>query len=338
MAYVAQHAFHHLEKHLTKTPTEYILWRFAGNDDQESLDFKNKEATEDEAVAQAVKWCIDPISLEMRKCSTTADKKGEQDRARAVKPQYIKDRRMIKGRDKEMMYEIKWYDKPEDQTDWVGRSIMIQMGYIKMVQREDEKQAIAKGLQSKPLSAPVVEKHLGSFAVDPEAASHTRISALSGGQKVKVVIAAAMWQNPHILIFDEPTNYLDRDGLGALIGAIKDFEGGVIIISHNREFCEAVASEKWIMDKGRLRREGDVVGEDTVLEGLGAQQEDVTDSLGNKIEVKAKLSDKERKKKIKDIEKKLALHAKKPCLSDEDMWKLTDELEELKRDLNDASR
>lgn len=39
MAYVAQHAFHHLEKHMNKTPAQYIMWRFAGNDDQESLEY-----------------------------------------------------------------------------------------------------------------------------------------------------------------------------------------------------------------------------------------------------------------------------------------------------------
>merc|ERR1712241_1660770 len=95
----------------------------------------------------------------------------------------------------------------------------------KMVQREDEKQAAAAGLMSKTLTQPSIEKHLADFAVDAEAASHTHISALPGGQKVKEVIAAAMWQNPHILILDEPTNYLDRDGLGALALAIKDFGG-----------------------------------------------------------------------------------------------------------------
>merc|ERR1719213_650332 len=56
-----------------------------------------------------------------------------------------------------------------------------------------------------------------------------------------------MWQNPHILILDEPTNYLDREGLGALVLAIKDYKGGVLIISHNKEFCDGVATEKWIM-------------------------------------------------------------------------------------------
>merc|ERR1711865_731781 len=77
--------------------------------------------------------------------------------------------------------------------------------------------------------------------------------------KVKVVLAAAMWQNPHILILDEPTNYLDREGLGALVLAIKDYTGGVLIISHNKEFCDNVATEKWIMKGGYLRIEGESV-------------------------------------------------------------------------------
>ena len=50
---------------------------------------------------------------------------------------------------------------------------------------------------------------------------------------MKVVIAAAMWNNPHMLVLDEPTNYLDRESLGALAGAIKDYGGGVIMITHN---------------------------------------------------------------------------------------------------------
>jgi len=144
-----------------------------------------------------------------------------------------------------------------------------------------------------------------------------------------------MWQNPHILILDEPTNYLDRDGLGALTGAIKEFGGGVIIISHNREFCDSVATEKWIMDKGRLRREGEVVGEDVILDKAGEGPDEVFDGAGNKIEVKkqANMSDKDKKKKIKEIEKKLKDHKKKACLSEEEMWELTDELEKIKSEL-----
>merc|ERR1712056_53197 len=55
MAYVAQHAFHHLEKHMQRTPTDYIMWRFAGNDDRESLEFKTDELSVDEAAAREAK-------------------------------------------------------------------------------------------------------------------------------------------------------------------------------------------------------------------------------------------------------------------------------------------
>merc|ERR1740139_1869468 len=148
---------------------------------------------------------------------------------------------------------------------------------------------------TKHLTQPGVEKHLGDFGVDAESASHTQLSQLSGGMKVKVVLAASMWQNPHILILDEPTNYLDRDGLGALVLAIQDYKGGVLIISHNKEFCDGVATEKWIMQGGRLRIEG---------ESLGVDEKDD----GNKD---ATLSDKDKKKQIKDLEKKLKDDKKK---------------------------
>ena len=75
--------------------------------------------------------------------------------------------------------------------------------------------------------------------------------------KVKVMLAAAMWQNPHVLILDEPTNYLDREGLGALVLAINDYKGGVLIISHNKEFRNGIATEKWIMNRGMLRIENE---------------------------------------------------------------------------------
>merc|ERR1712205_293012 len=52
MAYVAQHAFHHLEKHLQSTPVQYIMWRFAGNDDKESVEFQAEGLSVDEEAAR----------------------------------------------------------------------------------------------------------------------------------------------------------------------------------------------------------------------------------------------------------------------------------------------
>jgi len=147
---------------------------------------------------------------------------------------------------------------------------------------------------------------------------------------VKVVLAAAMWMCPHILILDEPTNYLDRDGLGALALGLQEFGGGVVIISHNMEFTNSVAQQKWIMEAGFLREEGEIAADEELIDQEGADE--VTDASGNKITVsKVKLmSDKERKKAIKEIEKRLKEHKKKNTLSEAEMWELQDKLAELK--------
>merc|ERR1711939_766816 len=264
-------------------------------------------------------------------------KKAKQDEANVVVPDAVLNRRQ-KKKEKTYEYEVKWQFKPIEANCWVERDILIKMGYLKLVQREDEKQAAAAGLPTKQLTQPGIEKHLGNFGVDPESASHTQINQLSGGMKVKVVLAAAMWQNPHILILDEPTNYLDREGLGALVLAIKDYKGGVLIISHNKEFCDSVTTEKWIMNKGKLRIEG--AAEEVVEEkkaDLGPK-EDVYDGAGNKIDVKANvaLSAKDMKKQIKDIEKKLKNNKKDKTLSDDEMYELEDQLTLLKENLKDA--
>lgn len=75
---------------------------------------------------------------------------------------------------------------------------------------------------------------------------------MSGGQKVKVVIAGAMWNNPHLLVLDEPTNFLDRDSMGGLAMAIRTFKGGVVMISHNEEFVGALSNEQWHVNDGKM--------------------------------------------------------------------------------------
>merc|ERR1712014_380603 len=233
------------------------------------------------------------------------------------------------------MGEVKWQFKPMESNVWVEKDVLVKMGYLKLVQREDERQAAMAGLMTKQLTQPSIEGHLANFGVDPESASHTQINQLSGGMKVKVVLAGAMWQNPHVLILDEPTNYLDREGLGALVLAIKDYKGGVLIISHNKEFCDGVATEKWIMKGGYLRIEGESVDTEDKNEDGNKQVDEVFDGAGNKIEVKKSqaMSDKDKKKAIKDIEKKLKDGKKKKTLTEEEMWELEDKLTELKKSL-----
>merc|ERR1712203_599347 len=261
LAYVAQHAFHHVEKHMDKTAVDYILWRFAGADDRESLENQNQETTEDDAKKREQPWFICPVSLDVKKCDMTDTPEGKKKRAMAIAPDAILNRQKH-TKTKKYIYEVKWMNKPLECNSWVERETLLAMGYSKIVMKKDEQEAAAAGLLSKPLTAPGVTKALKDFGVDTEAASHSPIHSLSHGQRVKIVICASCWQNPHIVILDEPTNYLDRDGLGALVRGLETFQRGVVIISHNEEFTNSVCQQKWVMSKhevtgsGRLREEG----------------------------------------------------------------------------------
>jgi len=190
------------------------------------------------------------------------------------------------------------------------------------------------------LTAPGVEKALKDFGLDSESASHMPLASLSHGQKVKVVICASCWQNPHIIILDEPTNCLDRNGLGALVKGLEAFQGGVVIISHNSEFTDKVCTQKWVMTKNSVTGAGNLAeeGEITLDEGSIQEQEgpdEIYDESGNKIDVKKnKAKDpKELKKGIKEIEKKIKDNKKKNTLSEEELWELQDQLEEFKKAL-----
>jgi len=336
LAYVAQHAFHHLEKHQDKTPVDYILWRFAGADDRESLENQNNEVDDDDGKKRETPWFLCPKNLEMRRCDMSDTKEGKAERAMALTPDAIINRQKH-TKTKKYIYEVKWAHKGMESNNWVERETLLSMGYSKIVGKKDEQEAAAAGLISKPLTQPGVEAALKDFGLDIEAASHSPIASLSHGQKVKVVIAASCWLNPHVIILDEPTNYLDRDGLGALVRGLDAYKGGVVIISHNTEFTDTVCSQKWIMAKdkvsgaGRLREEGEIMADVTMDEQQGPDE--VFDEAGNKIEVKKKLSTKDAKKLIKEIEKKMKDHEKKNNLSEDEYWELHDKLAELKADL-----
>mmetsp|Transcript_22197 Transcript_22197/g.38379 ORF Transcript_22197/g.38379 Transcript_22197/m.38379 type:complete len:499 (-) Transcript_22197:49-1545(-) len=85
------------------------------------------------------------------------------------------------------------------------------------------------------------------------------ICKLSGGQKARVVFASISLAQPHILLFDEPTNHLDLQSVDALAQALKEFTGGVVLISHDTriisEVCEdETRSEVWVVEDGTVRK------------------------------------------------------------------------------------
>merc|ERR1712099_9272 len=303
---------------------------------RESLENQNQETNEDDAKKRETPWFICPKSLEVKKCDMSDTPEGKKERAAKVVPEAILNRQKH-TKTKKYIYEVKWMHKPVESNSWAERDTILAMGYSKLVHKKDEQEAAAAGLMSKPLTQPGVEKALKDFGLDAESASHQPLASLSHGQKVKVVICASCWQNPHIIILDEPTNYLDRDGLGALVRGLDAFQGGVVIISHNQEFTDTVCQQKWIMEKseltgaGHLREEGEIRADEEIVDEKGPDE--IYDESGNKIEVKKKLDAKEIKKLIKDIEKKLKDHKKKNNLSEEEVWEMGDKLADLKDQL-----
>lgn len=100
--------------------------------------------------------------------------------------------------------------------------------------------------------------HLGRFGLGQEKVK-TKIGALSGGEKAKLLLAQVTLDQPHLLLLDEPTNHLDMASRRALIDALMDFPGAVILVSHDSHLLEHVADEFWLVKDGTCQRfDGDM--------------------------------------------------------------------------------
>lgn len=294
IAYIKQHAFAHIDHHLDKTPSEYIQWRFQTGEDRETMDRANKIVTDEDEKAMDKIYKIE----------------GSQRRVigihsrRKFKNSYEYECSFVLG-DNVGQKNEKWTPMMTADNAWIPRSEILQ-SHAKMVADVDQKEALASG-QFRPLVRKEIEQHCSNFGLDAELVSHSRMRGLSGGQRVKVVLAACSWQRPHLIVLDEPTNYLDRDSLGALSKALKSFEGGVIIITHSAEFTKNLTEEVWAVMDGKMTPSGHVwekgQGSGPRLKADGGEEEDKFDAMGNKIEgnKKAKkLTSAELRKKKKD--------------------------------------
>jgi ATP-binding cassette subfamily F protein 3 len=87
----------------------------------------------------------------------------------------------------------------------------------------------------------------------PGQKADTPVSNLSGGEKARLLMGLAAFGGPHLLILDEPTNHLDIDSRTALMEAINDYEGAVILVSHDRFLIEACADRLWLVSNGSVK-------------------------------------------------------------------------------------
>jgi elongation factor 3 len=171
IGYIKQHALEHVEMHLEKTPNQYLQWRYANGDDREVLMKQTRVLTEEDKI-QMAKW----IDIN--------DGKGARQVEALIGRQKYK---------KSFQYEIKWKGWLPKFNSMMSRETLMEQGFQKLIQEFDDHEASREGLGFRSLEPKVISKHFEDVGLDPEIANHNEISGLSGGQKVKVVLAGAMW-------------------------------------------------------------------------------------------------------------------------------------------------
>jgi ATP-binding cassette subfamily F protein 3 len=96
-----------------------------------------------------------------------------------------------------------------------------------------------------------VRGQLGRFGFSRDRAN-LKVGVLSGGEKTRLLLSLATRNAPHLLLLDEPTNHLDMDARASLVDAINDFEGAVVLVSHDTHLVKMIADQLWLVAGGKV--------------------------------------------------------------------------------------
>jgi ATP-binding cassette subfamily F protein 3 len=147
-------------------------------------------------------------------------------------------------------------NKLEPQTGSVTRAAALKVGYFAQHQVDELDMAGSPYDHVRRLMPDMPEaKVRGRVGVIgfSQAAGNTTVAKLSGGEKARLLLGLATFHAPHLIILDEPTNHLDIDSRAALIEAINDFPGAVILVSHDRYLLEACVDRLWLVQGGHVK-------------------------------------------------------------------------------------
>ncbi len=141
-------------------------------------------------------------------------------------------------------------------------SSKLRIGYFaqhQLDELEPELNAIEHLLQIDPKANPLkLRSRLGGVGLVQEKQT-TKIKHLSGGEKARLTLAKIIYKDPHVLVLDEPTNHLDIAARDALVSALNEFNGAVILISHDQQLLAACVDEFFLVDQGEVKRfDGDL--------------------------------------------------------------------------------
>ena len=194
------------------------------------------------------------------------------------------------------------------------RGPRLRVGYFAQHQTDElvaDETPIAHMARALPRATPPqVRGQLARFGLDADRAE-TPVANLSGGEKARLLLALATRDAPQILLLDEPTNHLDIDAREALVKALADFEGAVLLITHDPHLVELVADRLWLVADGTVKPfDGDLDGYRSMLAERarigGGRVETPTKRGGRRDRAEARAAVAPLRKRAKEAEARIA--------------------------------
>ena len=182
-----------------------------------------------------------------------------------------------------------------------------------------------------------VRDYLGSFAFHGDKVNQL-VKSFSGGEKARLVLALIVWQRPNLLLLDEPTNHLDLDMRQALTEALVDYEGSLVVVSHDRHLLRNTVEEFYLVhDKQVEEFKGDLDDYQKWLTEQNSQS--TTKSAEEKADTENANSSqnrKEQKRRESELRQQTAPLRKKILQLEEKMNNVSEQLAEIENSLADS--
>lgn len=187
-----------------------------------------------------------------------------------------------------------------------------------------------------------LRNYLGGFDFRGDKVNQA-VKSFSGGEKARLVLALIVWQRPNLLLLDEPTNHLDLDMRQALTEALTQYEGSLVIVSHDRHLLRATVNEFYLVHDGKAEEfNGDLDDYQKWLNELNLQQ-DFAKNTSNSTACDEELKEhsaqnrKEQKRIAAERRQQAAPLKKKLTQFEKEMDKLSQKLNELENTLADTA-
>lgn len=183
-----------------------------------------------------------------------------------------------------------------------------------------------------------LRNYLGSFAFHGDKVNEP-VKLFSGGEKARLVLALIVWQRPNLLLLDEPTNHLDLDMRQALTEALVDYQGSLVVVSHDRHLLRNTVDEFYLVHNKQVEEfHGDLEDYAKWLNDINAQEKSAVknpDVLAAETNENSNTNRKEQKRREAELRQQTAPLRKKIAQYETEMDKLGEQLSDIESQLSD---